>query len=593
MCAATRFPEAIPLSNIRTPAICEAQKMYFSKSDLAKSIRSDQGSNFQSNQFKQFLKQLGIEQHKSSAWHPQSQGALERFHQTFKTMLKTYCLSHDKDWDIGVPLLLFAVRDSVQESLGFSPFELVFGHNVSGPLKMIKEKWLKSNDETDLLSYITTFKERLASACDSARKHKKTDMKVWYDKEANMGSFNVGDKVLVLLPIPTSPLHAKYLGPYVIEKKLNDLNYVVKTPDRRKNKQMCHVNMIETYFTRVMKGNGVFSEHPSMPVVINNDPNACDFVLPDSNVKLQNSNVLSDLMAHKLTHLTPSQQDEIQELVLKNRQLFSDVPGGTNAVFHDIELLCDTPINQHAYRVSPQKQEVMKKEINYMVENNIIEKASSAWSSLCILVPKPDKSFRFCTDFRRVHSITKTDTFPIPRVDDCIDRIGHVKYVSKFDMLIGYWQVPLREKAKEITAFTIPGGLYRYQVMAFGLKNAGATFQRLSNEAVDGLEDTDVYGDAIIVYSNDWESHIIAITALFEILAIYGLTVNLVKSDFGQATVSYLGHVVGCGQVAPLKAKVESINNFPTPTCKKSLMSFLGLAGFYRKLYILQKFLLM
>ena len=185
---------------------------------------------------------------------------------------------------------------------------------------MIKEKWVNSNDETDLLSYITTFNERLAGACDLAKDHLKkcqTDLKVWYDKEANMRSFNAGDKVLVLLPIPTSHLHAKYPGPYVIEKKLNDLNYVVKKPDRRKNKQMCHVNMIKPYFTRGMKGNGVSSEHPLMPVVINNDPSACDFVLPESNVKLQNSNVLSDLKAHKLTHLTPSQQDEIQELVLR------------------------------------------------------------------------------------------------------------------------------------------------------------------------------------------------------------------------------------------------------------------------------------
>ena len=143
--------------------------------------------------------------------------------------------------------------------------------------------------------------------------------------------------------------------------------------------------------------------------------------------------------------ITHSQQDEIQELVLKYRYLFSDVPGRTNAVFHDIELLCDTPSKQHAYRVSPQKQEVMKKEIKYMLEKNIIEKGSSAWSSTCILVPKPDKSFRFCTDFRRVNSITKTDTFPIHREDDCIDRIGHVKYVAKFDMLKGYWQAPNRK----------------------------------------------------------------------------------------------------------------------------------------------------
>ena len=92
--------------------------------------------------------------------------------------------------------------------------------------------------------------------------------------------------------------------------------------------------------------------------------------------------------------------------------------------------------------------------------------------------------FVFFTDFSRVNSITKTVTFPIPRVDDCIDRIGHVKFVSTLDMLKGYWQVFLTEKAKEITAFTIQVGLYSYQVMEFILKNDGATFQRLSNEVV-------------------------------------------------------------------------------------------------------------
>ena len=107
----------------------------FSRFGLARSIQTDQGSNFQSNQFKQFLSEQDIKQARSTAYHPESQGALERFHQTFKTMLRTYCLEHDKDWDSGVPLLLFAVRDSVHESLGFTPFELIFGHNVRTPLK--------------------------------------------------------------------------------------------------------------------------------------------------------------------------------------------------------------------------------------------------------------------------------------------------------------------------------------------------------------------------------------------------------------------------------------------------------------------------
>ena len=79
-------------------------------------------------------------QYKSSAYHPESEGAIERLHQTLKNMLKTYYHQTGKDWDEGDTLLLFAVRDSVQESLGFSPFELVYGHSVRGPLKLYKEK---------------------------------------------------------------------------------------------------------------------------------------------------------------------------------------------------------------------------------------------------------------------------------------------------------------------------------------------------------------------------------------------------------------------------------------------------------------------
>ena len=87
--------------------------------------------------------QLGIKQMKSSAYHPQSQGALERFHQTLKNMLRAYCLQEEKEWDEGIPLLLFSVRESIQESLGFSPFELVFGHTPRGPLKLLS--WLRTH----------------------------------------------------------------------------------------------------------------------------------------------------------------------------------------------------------------------------------------------------------------------------------------------------------------------------------------------------------------------------------------------------------------------------------------------------------------
>ena len=157
MCASTRFPEAIPLRNIKTKTIVKALTKLFSLFGLPKSIQSDQGSNFMSGIFQQVMHELGIKQYNSSAYHPESQGSLERFHQTYKNMIRTYCFDTEKDWDEGVHLLLFAARESVQESLGFSPFELVFGHTVRGPLKLLKEKFLSVNKESESITVCFRF----------------------------------------------------------------------------------------------------------------------------------------------------------------------------------------------------------------------------------------------------------------------------------------------------------------------------------------------------------------------------------------------------------------------------------------------------
>ena len=254
MCASTRFPEAITLRNIKTKTIVKALVKFFTFVGLPKSVQSDQGSNFMSGVFQQVMHELGIKQYRSSAYHPESQGALERFHQTLKNMIRSYCFDTKKDWDEGIHLILFAVRESVQESLGVSPFELVFGHTVRGPLKLLKEK-LSSQEDTplNLLQYVSDFQNRLLTACEAAKSYLKNaqgKMKQNYDKNTKERSFKSGDKVLALLPIPGRPLQARYLGLYTVEKKASDLNYIIITPDRRKQKELCHINMLKEYIDR-------------------------------------------------------------------------------------------------------------------------------------------------------------------------------------------------------------------------------------------------------------------------------------------------------------------------------------------------------
>ena len=162
--------------------------------------------------------------------------------------------------------------------------------------------------------------------------------------------------------------------------------------------------------------------------------------------------------------------------------------------------------------------------------------------------------------------------FPLPRMDDCVDCVGAAVYISKFHLLKGYWQVPLSKRAQETSAFITPSGLYSYCVMPFGLRNAPATFQRLMNKVVGVLDGCAVYLDDVVVYSDNWSDHIERVRALFDRLAEAHLTVNLAKCEFAKATVTYLGRQVGHGEVRPLLAKVQAIEQYPQPVTKKELM---------------------
>ena len=394
------------------------------------------------------MHELGIKQYRSSAYHPESQGALERFHQTLKNMIRSCCFDTEKDWDEGIHLLLFAVRESVLESLCFSPFELVFGYSVRGPLKLLKEKFF-SNDERplNLLQYVSDFRNRLSRACKVARSNLKTSqgkMKARYDNHVIDRKFKPGDKVLALLPIPGRPLQARYFGPYTIDKKTSDLNYIINTPGRRKNKQMCHVNMLKQYFDRdssISKPVTVVNTVPQESNVFEHEVNS-DFIdKSDPGLsKLENSDILRNLN-NKLSHLEPSQQEELKQLIHEYEHLFPDIPTRTDKIYHDVIVEDSKAIKQHSYRMNPLKP------------------SQSNYSSPCILVPKSNGTYRMCTDYRKVNSVTKTDSFPIPRIDDCIDKVANSKYVTKFDLLKGFWQVPLTDRAREVSAFATLNGL--------------------------------------------------------------------------------------------------------------------------------------
>jgi len=252
MCCSTRFSEAVPLRNISAKSVVQALVKFFTTFGLPQEIQSDRGSNFLSKVFAQVMKTLDRKHFQSSAYHPESQGALERFHQTLERMLRASCMENEKPWDECLPYVMFAAREAKQSSLGFSPFDLVHAHTVKGPLKVLEENWKNESslNAKNVLAYVMEMRERLHAVRKLAQEHfieAQGEMKNYFDRQAVERTFHVVDKVLALLPLTDSPLKAKYHGPYVVTRKLSDSDYETATPDRRESTQTCHINMLRRY----------------------------------------------------------------------------------------------------------------------------------------------------------------------------------------------------------------------------------------------------------------------------------------------------------------------------------------------------------
>ena len=190
-----------------------------------------------------------------------------------------------------------------------------------------------------------------------------------------------------------------------------------------------------------------------------------------------------------------------------------------------------------------------------MLDHGIIEHSSSDWASPLVIVRK-DSSLRLCVDYRRLNSNSKADAYPMPWVDDLIDLVAGSPYITTLDLTKGYWQVPVAKEDREKTAFTTPFGLYQFTRIPFGLQGAPATFQRMVDKLLNGLNEfAGAYIDDVIVFSKTWSDHLHHLEEVLGKIQEAGLTVKWKKCQFGMPECAYLGHVIGSGTVCTVRSQ--------------------------------------
>ena len=237
---ATRYPEAIPLKKFTTPAIAEELVELFARHGIPKEILTDQGTNFTSQLLLELYRMLWVKAIRTTPYHPQTDGLVERFNQTLKQMLRKTIDEEGSEWDKLLPCVLFAYREVPQSSNGFSPFELIYGRDVRGPLDVLKEDWIHNQlKDDDIVSYVTRIYERLKEGREAVQENlRKSQLKQkkWYDKRARDITSAEGDKVLVLLPTRTEKLLAKWKGPYKVLRKVGRVNYEIEVSGEEKKR---------------------------------------------------------------------------------------------------------------------------------------------------------------------------------------------------------------------------------------------------------------------------------------------------------------------------------------------------------------------
>lgn len=254
-----------------------------------------------------------------------------------------------------------------------------------------------------------------------------------------------------------------------------------------------------------------------------------------------------------------------------------------------MEIITDpsvAPYSAKDRRMSPDRQSAMEKLTRELLSDGMISETSSPYNFPVVLVKKPDGTWRFAIDYKKLNDVTRRDSYPLPNMEDMIDQLGGGNaWFTVLDAASGFWQIPLAEESKNKTAFRVKGmGQFKWNVMPMGLCNATAVFQRFMDATLAGVRGICalVYVDDIIIYSKSWEEHMEHLKQVLILLRGANMKIKMGKCKLATRQIKFLGRIITSEGVKPDPIKVEAIQRLRRPQSATEAIRFIQMVGWHR-----------
>lgn len=277
-------------------------------------------------------------------------------------------------------------------------------------------------------------------------------------------------------------------------------------------------------------------------------------------------------------------KDEVVELVSRFKP--SSVPEKVPIIMKIVPDGKLKPFRHSPSRFPINEQEAVRKQVADWLADGTVRTSSSSVASRLVVVKKKSGDYRVCVDFRQLNKMVLKDCFPVPLIDEVLEKLQSSKFFTIMDLENGFFHVPIEESSKHYTAFVTKDGLFEFNKAPFGFCNSPANFIRYVSYIFQPLINNNVmelYMDDIVIYDKTPEGCLNKLKIVLNTAARFNLKIKWSKCSFMQSKIDFLGHIVEGGMIWPGKEKTKAIDKFPQPKSIKDVQSFLGITGYFRR----------